>query len=238
LTAPRLPKSKVALLVIDMEKAFVLPGAPFQIKGALDTIPACKKVIEASRENNIPVFYVKRIYRADGSDVEPSRWEKWLKNGKAMQPGSTGIDSAEYVDEIKPQPGDYTIIKNRWSAFMFTELDLILRRLGIECVAIIGTTTPNCIRTTAYDADALGYEVIIVEDACSSNTPEIQKANINDMRNIGCIIMTSEEYVKALPDLPRTHVVEKIRQDMAGNPTDPEPIQEFEDGTVGWRDKW
>jgi len=238
MTAPRMPKNKTAVIVIDMENAFVLPGAPFQIKGAMESIPACKKVIDSSREYNMPIFYVKRIYRADGSDVEPSRWEKWHSKGRAMRPGSTGIDSAEYVDEIKPKPGDYTIVKPRWSAFMNTELDLILRRLGIEAVVLIGTTTPNCIRTTAYDADALGYEVIIIEDACSSNTPEIQKANINDLKNMGAIIMTSDEYVRALPDIPRTNVVEKIRQDMMENPTDPEPIEEFEGGSVGWRDRW
>ena len=233
-----LPKGKVALVVIDMENAFVLPGAPFQIKEAMATIPACKRVIEASRKHNVPVFYVKRIYRADGSDVEPARWEKWRDKGRAMQPGSTGVSSAEYVAEIKTEPGDYTLIKHRWSAFMLTELDLILRRLGIEAVALTGTTTPNCIRTSAYDADALGYEVIIIEDCCSSNSPEIQQHNIIDLKNMGAIIMSSDDYIQKLPDIPTANVVDRIRQEMASNPVNPEPITELGDKTVGWVDKW
>ena len=238
MTLPKTADSKAAVIIIDMENAFVLPGAPFQIKGAMASVPACKKVLESSRENGIPIFYVKRIYRADGSDVEPGRWEKWNSNGRAMSPGSTGLTGAEYVDEIKPQPGDYTIVKQRWSAFMFTELDLILRRLGIEVVVLIGTTTPNCIRTTAYDGDSLGYEVIVVEDACSSNTPEIQAANIADMKNMGALIMSADEYAASLPNLPRTNIIDRIRGDMAENKVDPEPIASFEDGSVGWKDKW
>lgn len=121
---------------------------------------------------------------------------------------------------------------------MLTELDLILRRLGIEAVALTGTTTPNCIRTSAYDADALGYEVIIIEDCCSSNSPEIQQHNIIDLKNMGAIIMSSDDYIQKLPDIPTANVVDRIRQEMASNPVNPEPITELGDKTVGWVDKW
>lgn len=81
------------------------------------------------------------------------------------------------------------IIKPRWSAFFQTELDLILRRKNIDTVILTGTTTPNCIRATCYDAVALDYRTVILEQCCSSNTREIQQANIEDMERIGAVIV-------------------------------------------------
>ena len=50
-------------------------------------------------------------------------------------------------EPLAPQPGDRVIVKPRFSAFFATQLDLVLRRLGVGTVVLIGTTTPNCIRT-------------------------------------------------------------------------------------------
>ena len=59
---------------------------------------------------------------------------------------------------------------------------------------LIGTTTPNCIRTTCYDALSLDYNVVLLEDCTSSRTPEVQAANIEDMAFIGAHIMTCDEF--------------------------------------------
>ena len=159
---------KAALIVIDMQKAFVEPGAAHCIAGAKATVPACAKVIAEARAAGSPVFWVRRQYRPDGSDVEFTRKAAWKAGGGTMAPGSTGINSEELAEGLMAEPSDYQIIKPRWSGFFQTELDLILRRLQIETVVLIGTTTPNCVRTTCYDAIALDYETIIIEQCCSS----------------------------------------------------------------------
>ena len=182
--------TRSALLVIDMENGFVNGESAQCIKNAAKTIPACIDAVKTARKKGIPVFFIKRIYRRDGSDVEITRYEAWKKGGRAMAPASWGPISAEAPEGLKPVDGDYTIIKPRWSAFFQTELDLILRRLHIETVILIGTTTPNCIRTACYDANSLEYNVVVLEDCCSSQTDEIQQANIDDMRRMGAIIMT------------------------------------------------
>ena len=92
------------------------------------------------------------------------------------------------------RPGDRVIVKPRFSAFFATQLDLVLRRLGVGTVVLIGTTTPNCIRTTCYDALSLDYNVVLLEDCTSSRTPEVQAANIEDMAFIGAHIMTCDEF--------------------------------------------
>ena len=184
-----------ALIVIDMENAFIDPASPLCIKNALATVPACGKVIEKARERKIPVFFVNRIYRSNGSDVEFTRYQSWYDGERFLAPNSTGPLSIDVPEEFKPMAGDYTIIKPRFSAFFQTELDLILRRLGVKTVFLTGTTTPNCIRTSCYDGLSLDYNIVIIEDCCSSNTEEIQRVNMEDMQRVGAVIHSSAEFL-------------------------------------------
>ena len=184
-----------ALVVIDMENAFLDPTSPLCIKQALATVPACGSVIEKARERQIPVFFVNRIYRKNGSDVEFTRYQSWYDGDRYLAPGSTGPLSIDVPAEFKPMAGDYTIIKPRFSAFFQTELDLILRRLGVRTVILTGTTTPNCIRTSCYDGLSLDYNILIIEDCCSSNTEEIQRVNMEDMARVGAVITSSREFL-------------------------------------------
>ena len=189
---------KQALLIIDMQNGFLQPQSPLCIRGALATVPACARVISACRAAGVPVIFVNRAYRADGSDVEITRRQVWARGGKPLTPGSTGPLSVENPPEFGRDPGDYEIIKPRYSAFFQTPLDLLLRRLGVDTVVLTGTTTPNCIRTTCYDAISLDYQVVVVEDCCSSNTDAIQQANMLDMRNVGAFIRSSAEFLDTL----------------------------------------
>lgn len=190
---------RCALIVIDMQNGFINPASAQCIAGAQATVPACAAVIDACRKRGIPVFFVTRVYRADGSDVEHTRYFSWLKGGKAMSPGCPAPISADMPEEFGFCARDYHLIKPRFSAFFHTELDLMLRRLGIDTVILTGTTTPNCIRTTCYDALSLEYNVTILEDCTSSVTPEIQAANILDMENIGAQILSSEAFLSGAP---------------------------------------
>jgi nicotinamidase-related amidase len=74
---------------------------------------------------------------------------------------------------------------------------MILRRKGIRHVILAGTTTPNCIRTTCYDAICLDYEVTVLSDCTSSATEEIQQSNLRDMANVGARIIDSREFLRA-----------------------------------------
>ncbi|MBR6542365.1 MAG: isochorismatase family protein, partial [Anaerotignum sp.] len=81
---------KMALVVIDMENAFIDAESPLCIRNALATVPACGKVIEKARERKIPVFFVNRVYRKNGSDVEFTRYQSWYDGGRYLAPDSTG----------------------------------------------------------------------------------------------------------------------------------------------------
>ncbi len=196
--------TRSAFLLIDMENGFISPDSALCIRQAAATVPACVKAIEIARSKEIPIFFIKRLYRGDGSDVELTRYSVWLKGGKCMTPGSVGAAEPE---GLAPRAGDYAIIKPRWSAFFQTELDLLLRRLDVRTVILAGTTTPNCIRTTCYDANALDYNVVVLTDCTSSQTEEIQQANLADMQRMGALLMDSDAFARydqtTVPDLAK-----------------------------------
>ena len=185
-----------AVIVIDMQYGFIDPASPLCIPYARGTVPACARVIAKAHESGIPVIFVNRSYREDGLDVEKTRLKTW-ETAKPMIPGSPLQLSAENPPELGRTPEDICIEKPRFSAFFSTKLDMVLRRMGIGHIYIMGTTTPNCIRTTCFDALCLDYDVSVLEDCTSSVTLEIQSANILDMKNIGAEILSSEEFCSA-----------------------------------------
>lgn len=189
---------KTTLIVIDMQNGFLSARSPLYIDGAAATVPACARVIRACRERGVPVFFVTRVYRADGSNVEHTRLNAWLNGGRPLSPGCADEISADMPAEFGEDARDYHIIKPRYSAFFATELDLILRRLGVKRLALAGTTTPNCIRTTCYDAVSLDYSVAVLSDCTSSKTAEIQDSNLRDMANIGAEVVSADDFIAAI----------------------------------------
>ncbi len=213
--------TKSAMIVIDMEKGFIEPESIHCVRTAKATVPACSRAMALAREKGIPVFLVNRIYRANGSDVEATRYHAWIQGGKALTPNSTGLLSYEMPEGMEPQSGDYTLIKPRFSAFFGSELDLILRRLRVETVILIGTTTPNCIRTTCYDGLSLDYNMVVLTDCCSSQTEEIQRVNMEDMERIGAKLMTLEAFA-SYDSSNCPNLVNQVRDAVANDATDPE----------------
>jgi len=181
-----------ALLIIDMQHDFAVPGGACEVTGAHATIPVIRKVLTSFRDLGLPVFHIVREYRSDGSDVEISRLDA-LRTRPMVVPGTPG---ARIAPGLEPIEGEYRIVKKRFSAFMFTELDLILRRKGVTHLAVTGTQLPFCLRTTLFDGLSLGYRMTLLTDASSSRTPQIHQANIQDIRDAGMTCITVEEYLR------------------------------------------
>ncbi len=184
---------KSALLVIDMQNGFLSPRSPLYIAGAPATVPACARVIARCREADVPVVFVTRAYAADGSDVEKPRRAAFLSGGRPLSPGCDEEISAAMPASFGSAEGDRHIVKPRFSAFFRTGLDALLRSLGVGHVILAGTTTPNCIRSTCYDAISLDYDVTVLSDCTSSVSEEIQRSNLGDMARAGARILSSDE---------------------------------------------
>lgn len=179
-----------ALLVIDMQNDFVVPGAPLCVEGARHTLPALASMISEARKSGASVVYVCRSHSADGSDADPFRRHLFQSGAGYCVEGTWG---AQIVDALAPQAGDKIIVKRRFSAFFRTELDEWLRSRGICRLLIAGTQYPNCIRATAVDAASLDYDVIILTDCCSAANADVAEANIRDLRAMGIPCLNSAE---------------------------------------------
>jgi nicotinamidase-related amidase len=178
ISAPQRINMNTAVLVIDMQNDFVLPGAPLCVSGAKDTIPAIAQLLNFARTMGWTVVHVIRQHEASGCDAEPFR-RHLFENGSGFC--VKGTHGAEIVDELQPKSGDYQVVKTRFSGFFKTELHQLLQRLGIKQLILAGTQYPNCIRATAVDAISLGYKTIVCTDACSAASPKVATANIYDL---------------------------------------------------------
>lgn len=183
-----------ALLIIDMQNDFVQEGSPFYIPQAQATIPSIRRVLNFFRDLKWPIFHIIRNYRSNGSDVEITRLNSFFKGEKIAIPGTHG---SSIVKELTPLQDEFIIIKQRFSAFMATELDFILRRLKIEDLVVCGTQLPACVRETIFDAIAFDYSPLLLTDSCSAKNNEIVKNNIKDIQDIGVKCITTDEFIKS-----------------------------------------
>lgn len=181
------------ILVIDMQRDFVLPDSPAYVAGAASTVPAIARFLEYGRSRGWDIVHVVRRHRPGGPDAEIFRRHLFSDGGQFCAEGSAG---AEIVDGLRPCPGDYIVAKTRFDAFYATDLEVLLRGLGTTAVYIAGTQYPNCVRSTAVGALERDWPVTVVTDCCSAATEAVAMANIADMRAMGIACLSSEEIMK------------------------------------------
>jgi nicotinamidase-related amidase len=186
--------SRAALLIIDMQNDFVREGSPLRVEGAAKIIGPFRSALEIFRRCRLPVFHVLRVHRKDGADIEIFRRDLFGKTPFAVE----GTPGARVISELEPLDCEHIIRKIRMSAFMQTDLDLILRSLSVDTVYVAGIQTPNCIRTTVFDAMALNYRTILIEDAVAAKNDDIHQANCRDMAAIGVGMVRVAELEKML----------------------------------------
>ena len=182
------------LLVIDMQNDFVADDGRCRVAGAKSTVAAIAHALASARERGWGVVYVVRAHRPDGSDAETFRRHLFSDGSGVCVAGSRG---AEIVDGLRPEAGDYIVVKTRFDAFYATDLDVLLRGVGARRLYLAGTQYPNCIRSTAVGALERDYEVTVLTDCCSAATPDVAEANIRDMIAMGIRCVSSEDVAES-----------------------------------------
>jgi nicotinamidase-related amidase len=161
----KIDKTKTALVVIDLQKGVVSAlTLPYE---AAAVVANSAKLAEMFRKNQMPVFLVRVTPSVDMKDtLHPSADIERQWNNR------TNPDWSEIVPELGPQQGDFVITKRQWGAFYGTELDLQLRRRGIDTIVLCGISTNIGVESTARFAYEYGYNQIFIEDAMAARSKE------------------------------------------------------------------
>lgn len=185
--AERVAPAHTALLVVDMQNDYCSPGGAGDRNGrdltrVQATYQPISRLIEAARPAGVPVIFAKYT-------VGPGT--AGLSGPEIMRRGAifAGVDATikgtwghEIVDALPYQPeADVVIEKRRLSAFVGTELDLLLHGLGVKTLVVTGVVTQGCIETTVRDAACYDYYVAVPEDGVASTSLEVHQAGIKSM---------------------------------------------------------
>ena len=159
--------SKTAILVVDVQNDFCEPAGSAG-KGGKDTtaakamIPALQRFLAAARGHGTNVVFIQTIH-------EPSTdSDAWV--GRRVNPDAknclSGTWGAQFTG-IAPRESEPVVIKHRYSAFVNTRLDSVLRTLKVENIIVLGVATNVCVESTARHGFMLDYHTVFVSD-CSA----------------------------------------------------------------------
>jgi nicotinamidase-related amidase len=170
-TVERIDPSTTAMIVVDMQNDFVAPGAPLETPAGRVMLPNLQRALACCREAGMPVIYTAHVFRVGGCDMGLLAHVPSIARGEALAVGSPGV---AIFPAIAPRDDEIVVAKHRFSAFQGTDLEIILRGLGVKTVVITGVTTENCCHATARDAFFRDFQVVFLADAtATSDYPDL-----------------------------------------------------------------
>ena len=176
-----------AILVVDMLNDFVTGALTCDRAKAI--VPATAELLDAAREAGVPVIFCNDAHIA-GIDRELKLW------GDHAIVGTKG---AEVIPELKLCDKDYVVPKRRYSGFFQTDLDILLKELGVKTVVMTGLHAHMCVRHTSADAYCLGYDVVVEKQATDSFTEEDYIGGLAYLKTCyGADAYTNEELIEML----------------------------------------
>jgi ureidoacrylate peracid hydrolase len=198
-----------ALLIIDMQNDFIHPDgfvrkssrgigvADDSLELLKTPIPCIKQLAQTFRATGREVIYVYTAWQPDYSDIAlPLR-----KMGpKAREQGALVIGSwgAQIIEELSPEKGDLMLMKKAYGAFFQTSLDRTLRNRRITTLLFTGVATNYCVETTAREAVAYGYDIILIKDGCATFDPAGHDATLKVISTGFGEVMTADEVLQQL----------------------------------------
>ncbi len=166
---------KAAVVVVDMCQAYFTEGSPLDL-GDRSSIDGCVALVQASRANDVPVFWTRVEFDPGGGNGGV-----FYRKVGALASFDRGNQLGEWLPELVPADGEAIITKQGASSFFGTDLAEQLTALGVDTVVIGGVSTSGCVRATALDACQHNLVPIVVPEACGDRKPETHESSLFDL---------------------------------------------------------
>jgi nicotinamidase-related amidase len=191
-SALRLEARSTAFVIIDLQRGIVArETAPYAPQKVIDN---AARIGQRCKEAGALIVPVHVTFSAGGAD----RLRQPVDSPMALPPGGLPADWGEFVPEIVALGAEVTITKRQWGAFYGTDLDLQLRRRGITTIILGGIATNFGVESTAREAWQHGYDVVVVEDACTSVEAAMHRFSIEKILPRVSRVRSTAEVVAAL----------------------------------------
>lgn len=206
-----LSASDVALLVVDVQYLDAAPG--FGVFANADpNDPAHAYYFQSLERVVIPnIVRLQTTFRRHGLEVIHTRIRSLTPDGRDRSPGhkrlglhaAPGSKEAEFLPQVAPAPGEIVIDKTASGVFNATNLEYVLRNLGVRSLFVAGVYTNECVSTAVRDGSDLGFHMTVVQDACTTVTPELHAASIRTLRDRYARIMRTGGAIREIERLVR-----------------------------------
>jgi len=195
-----LDPKRTALLVIDMQNAFVAPGAPMEVPAARAIVAPINRLAAELRKRGVTVIWISHRNAKDGSDWA-GFFDAFIAPGRRADAAaalSAGSDLQKLFPELAVAKGDLRLAKNRYSAFIKNDFEQKLKQRGIDTLLIAGTKTNVCVECTARDAMMLDYKVIVLSDCTAALSDDEQRATLENVIQQFGDVLTADQALALL----------------------------------------
>ena len=179
-----------ALLVMDVQNAIVDRIGD----GSAAYLATLGRTVTAARTAGIPVIYVRIAFRTGAPEMSP-------KNLTFTRIASGSFDeshlSTQIHSAVAPHPGDIIVTKKRVSAFSGSDLDVVLRSLGVDSLVLTGISTSGVVLSTLRQAADLDFGLTVLSDLCADNDPETHRVLMDKVFPRQAAVMTAAEWIEA-----------------------------------------
>jgi len=200
----RCDPSYAALIVVDVQNDFVSPEGSAGKRGddvgaAMAMIPNLTGLIGQARKVGLTVVYIRTTH-SDWTDTPSWIYRTSQKSG--LSTCREGTWGAEFYDGIAPLPSERVVIKHRYSAFINTDLNTVLKARGIQSILVCGVATNVCVETTARDGYMYDYYVTMIDDCSAAYDAKLHMSTLENIRRHFGLVASSHQIIESWSGLP------------------------------------